>query len=225
MGEPRFVIMAGGKGLRWTIESKTSTVAINKLDVLIDGQPLLARTLAMLEQLGAPGPELCGAPESLRTGRHAVSEPSVEGLCGALSGWMADRNDAVVILLGDVAWSHDSLSRVCCERPEDIRFYGKLGANRFTGKPWGEIYALSAPSRALEHFSASLRNCACADPAARLWDLYGAVSGTTPLSRDPHPLWPQTPWFSEIEDWTDDIDRPVDYRNLLRALEGERPTA
>lgn len=117
-----------------------------------------------------------------------------------------------VILLGDVFFSDEAMQTICTFGQHRYRCFGRFKASSVTGTPYGEIFAASwwpENHRMLDQHLAIVeeakRSGACKRPAG--WALLRSIQGT-PLTS--HQV--QRKWFEEINDWTDDIDFPQDYK-------------
>jgi hypothetical protein len=120
-------------------------------------------------------------------------------------------NSRTVLLLGDVYFTAAALATIAAGSPTAYRCFGRYRASRHTGTPYGEIFAASWGPQRHAQMDAHLATVAqlrasgeCTRPAG--WVLLRLWQGTPPrrhlVSR---------PYFTEIDDWTDDIDTPADY--------------
>jgi hypothetical protein len=178
----------------------------------IGGVPLLHRTVAQVrawrgresvERLVVLGPDArylvdgaeLGLPDPAALHEYAASRP-----------WWA-ATGRTVLLLGDVVWSPQGLARVLTGHGLTPRWWGRRGASRITGCRYGEIFAASwfgGHARLLD------RHIALVDAATEItrpagWKLYRSVRGL-PMGR--HSI---SGGWNQIDDETDDIDRPEDY--------------
>ena len=96
---------------------------------------------------------------------------------------------------------------------DGFRFFGREHASTVTGTPWGEIFANSWRGRNNDRMSALTdatrreQDAGRADPTKHGWTILRMLQGT-PLRQ--HEVRP--PWWVEIDDATDDLDFPDDYR-------------
>ncbi|MCQ9178720.1 hypothetical protein KMT30_06680 [Streptomyces sp. IBSBF 2953] len=92
-----------------------------------------------------------------------------------------------------------------------FRFYGREQASAVTGTPYGEIFAQSwTDSCEMGRLTDAVRreqDAGRADRSKHGWTMLRLLQGT-PLRE--HLVRP--PWWVEIDDATDDIDVPADYR-------------
>lgn len=117
-----------------------------------------------------------------------------------------------VLLLGDVWWTPKALGRVFADAGSGgFRFYGREHASVVTGTPYGEIFAQSwTDTTEMGRLTDAVRNeqdSGRADRTKHGWTMLRILQGT-PLRE--HIVRP--PWWVEIDDATDDIDIPADYR-------------
>lgn len=120
-----------------------------------------------------------------------------------------------VLLLGDVWFTQRALDAVFDQALRTMfcggfQFFGRSGASRVTGSPWGEIFAQSwsdgTEMGRLTDLVRAEQDIGRADPAKHGWTMLRLLQGT-PLRR--HIVC--SPWWVEIDDATDDLDCPCDY--------------
>jgi hypothetical protein len=121
------------------------------------------------------------------------------------------RTRRTVLLLGDVYFTDAALAAVFAASPTAYRCFGRYRASRVTGTPYGEIFAASwGPERHaqmdthLAEVDRLRQSGECTRPAG--WVLLRLWQGT-PVRQ--HVVRP--PIWTEIDDWTDDLDVPADY--------------
>ncbi|MFF9310086.1 hypothetical protein ACF1BS_04160 [Streptomyces sp. NPDC014748] len=115
-----------------------------------------------------------------------------------------------VLLLGDVYFTGEALAAILKDDRAGIRVFGRRGPSAVTGTPWGEIFAVSWTDNArMGELTDAVRRAqqrGHADVPAG-WLALRLLQGT-PLRE--HTV--RAPWWAEIDDGTDDIDFPADYR-------------
>lgn len=187
----------------WTHPATVLVVAFGKQERIktFDGRPkhflpcgdelILRRTIRLLSHAGVRV-GWCG-PHEWQTGWLQGLETENRTTAWASSARPMARNivecgypGEQVVLLGDVVWSIAALCRVLEPVPKRERpvFYGREGANLYTGKGYGELYAVRCKPSELEPHQ----------EINRLWLLKDATGGE----------------LVEINDWTDDIDTQQD---------------
>ena len=99
-----------------------------------------------------------------------------------------------------------------------IQIFGKTGSNLYTQKPWAEIYGLrvldNAKNILLDNIDKALQ---APKEKKKIWDLYSVLLGMAPATK-PVLSYPKRKIFVEILDWSDDIDTPEEYHNIIRML-------
>lgn len=213
------IILAGGKQVRWGQCS-------SKMLAPVLGRPLIRRTCAQLRRTGQPRPTIYSADAEVVGNERAFWPDRCQGtVLEAIAATSPLWRRQTTILLGDVVFSDQAmqwLAETGVDETNPVQVFGKTGPNEFTDKRWPEIYGL--------RFSISAGNglLKCIDEALNgpcerkiIWELYRALL-RIPQVREPdywyyyHP--PQSRLFAEISDWTDDIDSPEEYRNLVGRL-------
>ncbi|GAB7049694.1 hypothetical protein [Catenuloplanes indicus] len=182
----------------------------------LDGAPLLAHTIGQARSISddvhvtlPDDPRydvlsaLPGITRHVRAGDYPSEYASTRDL------WATD--DRTVLLLGDVYFSAEAIRTIAGAGEHGIRIFGREGASAYTGSDWGAVFATSFwPEHHAEldrhltevHYEHSVGHC-LRPPG---WMLLCAVQGTP---WEVHTV--QAPWFVEIDDLTDCIDRAVDY--------------
>lgn len=132
-----------------------------------------------------------------------------------------DADGVNVLLLGDVYFTDAALACVFSRAAEGFRFFGRAGASRITGTPWGEVFAQSwTDSAQMGRLTEAVRceqDAGRADPSKHGWTMLRLLQGTPLREHTVHP-----PWWVEIDDATDDLDFPDDYERhpATRGLTG-----
>ncbi|MBY8342009.1 hypothetical protein LXH13_06170 [Streptomyces spinosirectus] len=188
--------------------------------------PLLERTLTQLAAYTSdvwltvpadePGPyEALAAAHGART--HQADAAARNEFESSRPVWRPDTVN--VLLLGDVWFTDRALdtiltaAAVTSTDDDGFRFFGREHASTVTGTPWGEIFANSWRGRNNDRMSALTdatrreQDAGRADPTKHGWTILRMLQGT-PLRQ--HEVRP--PWWVEIDDATDDLDFPDDYR-------------
>jgi CTP:molybdopterin cytidylyltransferase MocA len=126
----------------------------------------------------------------------------------------------VVITFGDVFYTSRAIEAIHagCEG-EAIRLFCRFGPSAYTGKPYGEPFALFLPGAQRSRFTDALEWVVVEYAEGRiwrdgLWEVAKRLEGVPPERFGEHlPL----SMFVEIDDLTDDIDFPEDL-DRLRAV-------
>ena len=105
------------------------------------------------------------------------------------------------ILLGDVVFSHRLLERMHLVQSIWPLVFGRHGENSWTGKRYGELYALVLPNvDAAGYLKENL------PLEGKLWDVHNALARQS------------SQFFREVTDYTDDIDTQDDVEYVLPKL-------
>lgn len=201
------IAAAGGPGRWWTADLPRHLIPVPP-----DGTPLLARTIAQVRRYTADV-HVTVPPADWRfrlsgATLHERGEDFPSEFASTRTVWSG--TDRTVLLLGDVYWTEKALSRVMGCRDRDFRVFGRRGPSRHTGTPYGEIFAVSwwpAQVARLDRLLRVVHDTRAAGTVTRPpgWMLLRAWQGT-PLGK--HRTL--APWWVQVDDLTDDIDRPDD---------------
>lgn len=201
------IAAAGGRGKLWTADTPRHLIPVPP-----DGMPLLARTIGQVRQ-HTSDIHLTVPPADWRyrlawTTVHERGDDYASEYASTRDLW--SDTGRTVLLLGDVYWTDRAVRTVLTCPDRDYRVFGRQGASRITGTPYGEIFAASwwpAQIPALDRHLAVVHRTRAAGTVTRPpgWMLLRSWQGT-PLGK--HRV--KRPPFIDIDDLTDDIDRPED---------------
>lgn len=172
------------------------------------GGTVLGRTLEQLRAFGGPIAVVASWDSSwdvLRDRsdvvRVALDEPGETVLNGLWQ--MTDVDDDLVVLLGDVVFSSAAMDAIYFQAISgNLRFFGRRTASAITGKPYGELFALTLPRR----HRTMVRFVLSSLSGGKLWDLLRLVERNDELC------------FFNVDDYTDDVDTPDDLVNVWPKL-------
>lgn len=224
---PKVLIMAQGQQRRLQHH-----IDCPKHFVELRGLPLIERTMTQLISHGIKDISIIAPRSSLwlqlsKTFSVKIKPLRAPGL-GLLDGIyqtspMWAKRGRTVILLGDVVFSNNALKSILSDKGL-IRFFGRLGPNRVTGCPYGELFGFSFFPSAHKPISDLLndrlfrRQQVNPGHFGQLWALYYRLLES-----------PCKSLLKSIEDFTDDIDTPSDLMSIPRLLEAiirdESPTS
>lgn len=203
----RVIIAAAGGDKAWN-----GHLDVPRHLVPVGGEPLLQRTIrqavTFTEDVHVTTPDddryrVVGAY------RH-VREPGASEYASTRDLWSEDGR--TVLLLGDVYFTDRAISTICGDRRRGFRAYGRRGASRVTGTPYGELFAASWWPEHHEQMDRHLATVHAARSAGTVtrppgWLLLRAWQGT-PLGTH---IVKRGRYFVTIDDLTDDIDTAADY--------------
>lgn len=227
------ILLCGGSNTRWG----GYRGAVRKHLVEVEGERLLDRTLRQVarhapgrtvvvlhpEDRGAYAAQVAQPVEFFEVPVAAAPELEAQKFLSSRALWNAAGR--TIVLLGDVWFSAAALAAIFADSPEEWTAFGRAGASRFTGCPYGELFAQRFTATAehganLERLDAMYRNRTCRRAAAG-WAHYNLMIGR-------HPHAPGVGGrYVEIDDFTEDFDHPGDYDAWVRGRSGHanRPPA
>lgn len=204
-------ILCAGDGARWN-----DHLGIPKQLITFGNERLIDRTARLVSSHG--NSDLCCVTQDSRISITpykslfvSPTESVTETILKTSTQW-SDRN---IFLLGDVFYSEHALALILqCKR--SLAFFGRPWPSAFVNCGHGEMFGLSFTAGAAEVVQDLLASALSrrAETEARLWSLY-QLAGGLPLRSSqylPELLVP-------IDDYTNDIDTPVDYRRRGRLYE------
>jgi hypothetical protein len=209
------IVIAAGEGKRWN-----NYLGKRKHFIEIEGETIIARTVRLLQKYTSKIFVVADS-EKFQIAGSTLSYPQLNKLnydadkfLSSSSLW--NMEGRTVLIYGDVYFTEDAIRQIMEFGKREWMTFARFGASDFTGKPYGEIFAHSFyPEHIAEH-TASLQNIIAAYSRREIercggWEHYRAMEGL-PLTE--HQLRNR---FFEINDWTEDFDRPVDYDRWISA--------
>lgn len=200
------IIMAAGEATRWN-----NHLDVPKHLVDIDGEPLLYRTVRqLLEHLDDVWVISQADP---RYSQHPADtwwiEPRPVDTDKFYSSKPVWGQHDLLFVYGDCYFTDDAIATIT-QPVNEWTLYCRPDASTLTGKPWGECWAYTIPTRDRPWFEdrltwlTGLHTLGETDRCGG-WELYRAMTGT-PIGE--HTM---TGHHIVIDDWTEDFDYPHDY--------------
>jgi hypothetical protein len=193
------VIMAAGRSKRWH-------AATAKHMALVDGEPVLYRTVRLLRRRGLEPVVTARQSGQWPLFNEHVSSPND---CEIDRVYGARQFAPAVFLYGDCCYTEGALEEILADQ-HDWQFFGRRGASRV--KSHGEIFAIKANDYVIGH-AEQLRHRCVGNPRLRClgWDLYGRCA-----SMGAHWSFQRARRnFTQIDDGTDDFDTVEEYLKFL----------
>jgi len=215
-GETRAIIAAAGTSDRWG-----DYLGVPKQELVIDGEPLLGRTVRLLRKLGIRDIVITGdwPGYGVPTAQPKGDTAAVDGRLAMRHLWNPDGR--TIVLMGDVYYGEDAMRVIVTHAARDAHLFARFGPSSFSGKPWAEIFANSFWPEHHEAHAASLEAVqAMRDRGqlgrAGLWEAYlhdhghlgdgiDGQAGRVGNYGD----------ATEIDDWTEDFDWPQDFDTFM----------
>ena len=216
----RCVIMAAGRCVRWN-----NFMGIPKQLAQIDGEPIIKRTIRLLKERGVDDIYVTvrsyGQYGDLDVKEYISSpnEISIDRIYGART------LSPAIYLYGDVYYTEQAMDIILADN-NDCRFFGRLQPGKI--KSNREIFAIKSNDfiiqKATELRQMQLDGIIRNSLGGHL--LYHCL-GIKPNPRAKEIFCPSvnmiTDYFTEINDLTDDFDKPADYIKFLKVTGRVRP--
>jgi peptidoglycan/xylan/chitin deacetylase (PgdA/CDA1 family) len=220
---PEVVIMAAGPAHRWG-----NYLGVPKQLIEVEGEKLLHRTIRLLRENGVDKIFIT-VPKKGAFGKLNVDEEIVGNPKHEINKFLnAKEHAGAVFLWGDCYFSEKAIKTIL-KNEEPLMFFGNAGGNKYTGKKWGEIFAVKTNNEffkkvvELEKHKEEMPRCAS-------WELFGFISTGKMPDRNfaPHKIGETDNglcipdpekikrYFTQIHDFTDDFDYPADYDNWIK---------
>ncbi|MCG7866906.1 MAG: NTP transferase domain-containing protein [Candidatus Thiodiazotropha taylori] len=141
----KIFIMCAGESKRWN-----NHLGVVKQMVPIDGEPLLHRTVRLLNERGFNSIHVV-------TNNPTISSPAVTYIKPKNHNWLVESiysleeyfHDENIILLGDVFFTPNALDQIC-SNTQDISIFGRPHPSDITGCPYKELFALRVTNASLK---------------------------------------------------------------------------
>ena len=217
--------MAQGEGTRWQLDNPYlhAVPRLPREKHLINigkhGTPNLHRTLCLLKYHGYPYVTIVARPwanvgaSELTVTLGDPTGPLLNGLHMTQNLWVDNKT---IVLLGDVIYSHAMIHTMLLK--PGLHFYGRIGANKFTGKEASELFAMTFHK---EHHKEIIEHCewmtAFGSPRKyppKLWALYRLLAGFDHADESKF----EDEILVQLNDYTDDIDSIQGYLKWWNAL-------
>lgn len=215
----RVIIAAAGDGKRWK-----NFLGIPKQLIIIDSEPLLSRTTRILRELGILDLHIVEKNPGLREidGEHHWPDFSHPGSTRGLGEFFTSiqlwsSTGRTILLFGDVYFTDRALQVILGSSSREWMFFGRFGPSKFSGKKYGEIFGMSFFPEHHPQIIESLEVLEFLRQEGRIdraigWELYRHLSGAKEDQLKSHFKYTN---FTEINDWTEDFDFPLDFLKFV----------
>lgn len=215
----RWLILCAGKATRWQ-EHK----GMPKQLVKLRGEPILHRTVRLAHEHD-PAADVkivvenhldptWQVPGSRRVkARLDPDRRQADKLLSSMHHW--DPDGRTIVLYGDVYFTDDAITAIAAATDPWAAF-ARYGASDFTGKDHRELFGFAFDPAEQTRIEDAAYRCLDLHDAGQMggwsggWQIYAAAAGAD----DEGVAGPFTDRGNviEIDDWTDDFDRPRDWR-------------
>ena len=223
------IILCGGRNSRW----KGFRGTHRKHLVKVEGEILLSRTLRLVAAyepartvvvVNEDDLDLYKAYLSDNTEFYGIKENvpyQTDAYKFLSSKELWNPIGRTIVLLGDVWFSENAIKTIFKNPADDWTAFGRNGASKFTGHPYGELFAqcftdYREHELTLDKLDEMYRTGTC-KRAASGWAHYQLMIGKDP---NIHTVGPR---FVEIDDFTDDFDTPEDYDAWVAGRTSTKP--
>ena len=209
------IIIAAGSATRWG-----NHMGVPKHLIVIEGEPILYRTVRLLKERGVKNIYVVGPPDDPR---YEVPGSKLYIPTKDRSNHDADKflnssplwnlSGRTIVFYGDVYFTEEAMDTIINWYDMKWTLFARFGASKFTGTKWGECFAQSFYPQAIpKHrdmliYIAALMN----DKVIRRcggWEHYRAMNGAREKNVSKHIKYKR---LVEIDDWSDDFDYAQDY--------------
>jgi len=204
------VILAAGTATRWK-----NFTGVPKQLVVLNGEPLLHRTIRLLRERGVT--EIYVTVPSI----GFFGDLDAEEIVGSSELEIHKFHNAsdhvgALLLWGDTYFTEAAIDTML--KATEFTFFGRRNGSKVTGKKWGEIFGVLS-NRDLFLAAAVLASHAHTMKRCGTWELLTFITDGT-ISKNME-ITENLRYLTVIDDLTDDIDYPVDLLILKKAIEYE----
>lgn len=219
------IVACGGNGTRWTKSTQGMNLPADKCRLRVNGEALMDRIASGLS--GRIRESLSfvvtmeveyklAAPAAISVPLQVTSS-DVDKFLSSQRNWSSDGR--TIVAFGDVWMTDKCMDVIAHNGVTGISWYGRRKASKLTGKPYGEIWAVSFDSKSAKRFED-----ACLSTALQLklgqrrraigWDVFEVLTGKPACAQD-NSFW-------DIDDMTEDFDTAEDWHKWYAAAVEQR---
>jgi hypothetical protein len=217
----RVILPCSGQTVRWG-----NYLDVPKHLVLIDGIPILKRTVNQLRNVGFTEILITSFNEKYETEGATLVVPEYNFLPGTGIGhsepfW--SKTGRTIVLFGDVYYSDEAMKVIAHSDPSGIKWFGRMGPGK-SGCPYGELFGLSIPLENQDELRKSILFIIQEKEKGRIsrttsWECYRFLHG---YDLNKHIIGPD---FYDINDETEDFDYPQEYEMWLNRFRPDQAGA
>ena len=209
-------MLAAGEGKRWG-----NYTGVPKHLLEIEGESLIHRTTRQISAY-ADRTYVVGTDSSYKTDFSELFVPEQKQPALEMHKFSSSRalwSERTVLLFGDAYYTDEAISTIV-QDTEDFTFFLRSGPSSFTQKPYGEIYAFSFWDSTHQKLQESIDSLLREQDvySAGGWALMRTLLGINHRSRTKDHF--TKGHYTEIDDWTEDFDYPIDLELWLEARSG-----
>jgi MobA-like NTP transferase domain len=205
-------IMCAGDGTRWG-----NHLGVSKHDVVFGGTSLLLRTIVQLNQRDIEPTVIVARDAEVPMGVKVTRIESTTCLVDSISQTEDSWRSVNVFLLGDVFYSEAAIDRIlACQGP--LAFFARPWSNLLVRCGHGEVFAFVFRASCASFVRRTITRvfeCVAHGHPGNLWNLHHALIGVEVGRR----VYCRR-LVEVVDDYTNDIDTPVDYQRRAGLYEG-----
>ena len=214
----RVTIMAAGKGTRWGDHLGTK-----KHFIEIEGEKILNRTVRLIKEYDpAINVNILGPDETYKIAgaNLVIADPSKEDkFTSSMDCWSTTERN--IIIWGDVWFSEEAMKTILGDEEKDWRLFARFDRSVMNGKVYGECFAISFYPNDADLFAQHIKRVQEAYNGGKGelmqdggWAIYSSILGYELKDRPKRRI---NYILINIDDFTDDFDKPEDLETWLEA--------
>jgi hypothetical protein len=209
------IIVSAGEGKRWG-----NHLGVDKSHVMVEnGEPIINRTARQVKHHGS---NLYIISNLLKVAEIKTKKPQnnpnwneANKMFSSMPYWNQDGR--TIILFGDTYFTDEAMNKIMGHDQPGFYIFGRPFGSQFTGKPYGEIYAMSFYPENKDQLLFALERASRLEQRgviekANVWAVYRAMLKLPDDLMNEHIVGSK---FVNIDDWTEDFDYPHDYENFM----------
>jgi hypothetical protein len=209
------IIVSAGEGKRWG-----NYLGVDKSHVMVEnGEPIINRTARQVKHHGS---NLYIISNLLKVAEIKTKKPQnnpnwneANKMFSSMPYWNQDGR--TIILFGDTYFTDEAMNKIMGHDQPGFYIFGRPFGSQFTGKPYGEIYAMSFYPENKDQLLFALERASRLEQRgviekANVWAVYRAMLKLPDDLMNEHIVGSK---FVNIDDWTEDFDYPHDYENFM----------
>ena len=209
------IIVSAGEGKRWN-----NYLGIDKSKIIIkDNEPIIERTIRQVISHESSLKIISNTPKiaKIKTKKPENNPDWSEAnkLFSSIKYW--NPKGRTIILFGDTYFTDEAMDKIMGHDQPGFYIFGRAFGSQFSGKGYGEIYAISFYPENKEQLLFALKRASKLEERgviekANVWAVYRAMLKLPDDLMKEHMVGSR---FVNIDDWTEDFDYPHDYDKFI----------
>lgn len=207
----RVLVLCAGEATRWG-----DFLGVPKHLAPVDGEPVVHRIARLLTPYTDDVRIILQGYDRRYETHGALIEPvrvnpdnrEADKFLSSMHLW--DPDDRTVILYGDAFLTEEAVDTIMTSKVTGWHMFGRFGPNPHTARPYGEIFGFTLDPKAHSTFRTGLNRLRTHDGRLGGWELYRTLRTGNPGAE--HADYGNA---TEIIDWSDDLDFPSDWVEMV----------